>query len=53
MKRLYGIFLVVVGVYFLYGGTVKPRAVPIEKPADGRAVGPAGAGRVPTGARWR
>jgi hypothetical protein len=33
MKRLYGIFLVAVGVYFLFGGTVKPRAVPVEKPA--------------------
>jgi hypothetical protein len=26
MKRLYGVFLVAVGVYFLVGGTVKPRA---------------------------
>jgi hypothetical protein len=26
MKRLYGVFLVGVGVYFLFGGTVKPRA---------------------------
>ena len=26
MKRLYGVFLVAVGVYFLLGGTVKPRA---------------------------
>ncbi len=33
MKRLYGIFLVAVGVYFLFGGTVKPRAVQLEKPA--------------------
>lgn len=31
MKRLYGIFLVAVGIYFLFGGTVKPRGAPTEK----------------------
>ncbi len=28
MKRLYGVFLIAVGLYFLVGGTVKPRARP-------------------------
>ena len=33
MKRLYGVFLVVVGVYFLYGGAVRPKAVTDPTPA--------------------
>jgi uncharacterized membrane protein YfcA len=33
MKRLYGVFLVTVGVYFLFGGTVKPKAKPAPSPA--------------------
>ena len=40
MKRLYGIFLVAVGVYFLFGGTVKPRAVPAETGAPAAEGGP-------------
>ncbi len=40
MKRLYGVFLVSVGVYFLFGGTVKPRDVPIEKGAPAAEGGP-------------
>ncbi len=43
MKRLYGVFLVAVGVYFLFGGAVKPRsAKPIEgaPAAEGGPVGP-------------
>ncbi len=40
MKRLYGIFLVGVGVYFLFGGTVKPRAVAPEAGAPTGEGGP-------------
>ncbi len=43
MKRLYGVFLVGVGIYFLLGGTVKPRAVEpgVGAPAaEGGPVGP-------------
>lgn len=38
MKRLYGLFLVAVGIYFLLGGTVKPR------PADPKVGAPAAEG---------
>jgi uncharacterized membrane protein YfcA len=40
MKRLYGVFLVAVGIYFLFGGTVKPREVPAEKGAPSAEGGP-------------
>ena len=40
MKRLYGVFLVAVGIYFLFGGTVKPRSVPAEKGAPAAEAGP-------------
>ena len=40
MKRLYGIFLVAVGIYFLFGGTVKPRAVDAKQGAPTAEGGP-------------
>lgn len=40
MKRLYGVFLVAVGIYFLFGETVKPRSVPLEKGAPSAEGGP-------------
>jgi hypothetical protein len=40
MKRLYGVFLVGVGVYFLFGGTVKPRAAETKVGAPAAEGGP-------------
>ncbi len=40
MKRLYGVFLVAVGVYFLLGGTVKSRAARPEAGAPAGEGGP-------------
>ncbi|HEY2156284.1 MAG TPA: sulfite exporter TauE/SafE family protein [Isosphaeraceae bacterium] len=41
MKRLYGVFLVAVGIYFLLGGTVKPRAAEPKAGAPAAEGGPA------------
>jgi uncharacterized membrane protein YfcA len=40
MKRLYGVFLVAVGVYFLFGGTVKPRPAELKSGAPAAEGGP-------------
>jgi uncharacterized membrane protein YfcA len=40
MKRIYGVFLVLCGLYFLFGGTIKPRAVAPEQGAPAGEGGP-------------